>query len=214
MTISAENILLDAHYAGMNPDSHPGPYVLLEVQDTGTGILPEVIEKIFEPFFTTKEIGKGTGLGLSTSLGIVKSHGGFVLVDSEVGRGTKFRVHLPAQTGQFSEVVEEVAAEMPAGHNELILVVDDEASVRQITRQTLEAFGYRVVLAGDGAEGIAVFASQGQEIALVLADMMMPVMDGPAMIHVLRRMNPKLPIIAASGLASSGPGSASGQPSA
>jgi PAS domain S-box-containing protein len=204
LTISAENVHLDDHYAGLNPDAHPGAYVFLQIADTGTGMPPGVIEKIFDPFFTTKEIGKGTGLGLSTSLAIVKSHGGFIRVYSEPGKGTTFKAYFPAQTKPSAQTAGEVAAELPRGNGELILVVDDEASVRVITRQTLEAFGYRVVLASDGAEAVAIFARQGAEIAVVLTDMMMPVMDGPATIQVLLRLNPELPIIAASGLSADG----------
>ncbi len=204
LLLSAENVTIDPQYAGLNPEARPGGYVFLQVEDSGTGMMPEIIEKIFDPFFTTKGVGQGTGLGLSTSLAIVKSHGGFIRVYSELGKGTKFKVYLPAHTAQAGGAPVVAPAEMPRGHGELILVVDDEASVRQITEQTLEAFGYRVVLAGDGAEAVAVYASRGAEIAVVLTDMMMPVMDGPATIQVLRRMNPKLPIIAASGLSANG----------
>jgi PAS domain S-box-containing protein len=204
LTISAANLTLDAHYAGLHLEAKPGPYVFLQVEDSGTGMPPEVIEKIFDPFFTTKEIGKGTGLGLSTSLGIVKSHGGFIQVDSEVGKGTKFKVYLPAQTEASAETAAEIAAEMPRGNNELILVVDDEPSVRQITQQTLEAFGYRVVLASNGAEAVAIYGARKAEIAAVLTDMMMPVLDGPATIQVLQKINPAVRIIGASGLAAHG----------
>ena len=201
LTLSAKNLTLDAHYAGLswNLEARPGPHIFIEITDTGTGIPPEIQEKIFDPFFTTKEIGKGTGLGLSTALAILKSHGGFIRVDSEPGKGTKFNVYLPAQT-EISPEAEKRVAEMPRGHGELILVVDDEAAVRQITQRTLIAFGYRVVLATDGVEALAVFTREGGEISAVLTDMMMPVMDGPAVIRVLRKLNPKLPIIAASGL--------------
>jgi PAS domain S-box-containing protein len=204
LTVSAENITLDAHYAGLNLDAKPGPYVFLQVEDSGTGMAPEIIGKIFDPFFTTKGIGKGTGLGLSTSLAIVKSHGGFFQVYSELGKGTKFKIYLPAQTETSPAAAAEFEAEMPRGAGELILVVDDEVSVRQITQQTLQAFGYRVVLAFDGADAVAIFARQGAEIAAVLTDMMMPVMDGPATIQVLRRMDPAVRIIAASGLSANG----------
>ena len=202
LTITAENLTLDAHYAALSlsPEAQPGPYVYLQVQDSGTGISPEIVEKIFDPFFTTKELGQGTGLGLSTSLAILKSHGGFIRVYSEPRKGTTFRVYLPAQTEASPDLAAELAAKMPHGGGELILVVDDELAVRQITKQTLETFGYRVVLANDGAEAVAVYARQGAEIAAVLTDMMMPIMDGPATIEVLRRINPAVRIIGASGL--------------
>jgi PAS domain S-box-containing protein len=201
LTISAENLTMDTHYAGLMLEARPGPYVLLRVEDTGTGIPAEVIEKIFDPFFTTKEVGKGTGLGLSTTLAIVKSHSGFIRVYSEPNKGTTFKVYLPAlPEGRTASAVPEIAAERPRGNGELVLVVDDEATVREVTKQTLEAFGYRVALASDGAEGVAVFASNVGEVAAVLTDIMMPVMDGVAAIPVFQRINSKVPIIAASGL--------------
>lgn len=204
LTISAENLVLDAHYAGLswNDEAKPGPHVFMQVIDTGTGISPKVMEKIFDPFFTTKDLNKGTGLGLSTSLAIIKSHGGFMRVYSEQGKGTKFEVYLPALPGTGVGEAAEAVADMPRGHGELILVVDDELAVRQITDCTLKAFGYRVALAANGVEAVAIFAREGAEIAAVLTDMMMPEMDGPATIHILRRMNPTIPIIAASGLSS------------
>jgi PAS domain S-box-containing protein len=204
LTLLAENVMIDAHYAAMNVNVAPGPFVVIEVNDTGEGIAPENIDRIFDPFFTTKEIGKGTGLGLSTTLAIVKSHQGFIQIYSELGHGTSFKVYLPARTESSFESGEAPLVELPRGHGELILVVDDEASVRQITQQTLEAFGYRVVLATDGVDATAVFARRGLEIAAVITDVMMPIMDGPATIQVLRRMNPRIPIMAATGLADQG----------
>jgi PAS domain S-box-containing protein len=203
LTLAAENLALDAHNAGVNPEAPPGQYVLLTIQDSGSGMSPEVVERIFDPFFTTKEVGKGTGLGLSTTMGIVKSHGGFIRVYSEPGAGTTFRVYLPAQS-ESSAGEAELEPELPRGRGELILVVDDEMVVREITRQTLESFGYRVLLAGDGAEAVSVYTEFGAKIAVVLTDMMMPVMDGAATIEVLRRMNPEVCIVAASGLTTQG----------
>ena len=184
----------------MNLEAQPGPYVVLYVEDTGTGMPPEVLERIFDPFYTTKEQGKGTGLGLATSLAIVKSHGGFIRVYSEPGKGTKFRVYIPAQTETSLEAEAALEIKMPRGNGELILVVDDESSVRQITQQTLEAFGYRAVVASDGAEAVAIYASRSEGVAAVVTDMMMPGIDGPATIQILRKMNANLPVIAASGL--------------
>ncbi len=204
LTLSAENVTLDANYSAMDADAKPGPYVLLQVEDSGAGIPRDIVEKIFDPFFTTKELGKGTGLGLSTSLAIVKSHGGFIRVYSEPGHGTTFKIYLPAHTGPATAPLAGTQVEMPRGHGELILVVDDEASVRHVTQQTLEAFGYRIVTACDGADAVAIYAQRGGEFAAVLTDMMMPVMDGMAMITVLQRINPRVKIIAASGLVSNG----------
>lgn len=204
LTLQADNVVLDEHYAAMSVDAKPGPYVVLQVEDTGTGMSPDVIDRIFEPFFTTKETGKGTGLGLSTTLAIVKSHAGFLKVYSEREVGTRFRVYLPAQTDAEIEMSPNVVAELPRGNGELILVVDDEASVREITHLTLEAFGYKVLLACDGAEATATYAMRRHEIDVVLTDMMMPLMDGPTMIQVLVRINPKVKVLAASGLNANG----------
>ncbi|MCC5808290.1 MAG: PAS domain S-box protein [Opitutales bacterium] len=204
LRIAAGNIVVDEQYASMNFEASEGPHVRIEVEDTGTGIPPEVIEKIFDPFFTTKEIGKGTGLGLSTALTIVKSHGGFMRVYSDPGVGTRFRFYLPASAESTNGDEHEEEEELPRGNGETVLVVDDEASVRQITRQTLVAFGYKVLLAADGAEGVAVYAPRREEIDVVLTDIMMPVMDGPSMIRVLRRLNPDVRVIAASGMAANG----------
>ncbi len=201
LALGADNMTLDAQYAGLDPDARPGPYLLIEVEDSGMGMSPDVVEKIFDPFFTTKEVGKGTGLGLSTSLAIVKSHGGFIRVYSEPGRGTKFKVYLPAQTSVSTHVETKKAVEMPRGNGETILLVDDELAVRQITQQTLHAFGYRVVTAEDGTEAVKIFAGRHQEIAVVLTDMMMPLMDGPTTIQILRKIDPGVRVIAASGLA-------------
>jgi len=201
--LSAENIELDKHYAAMNPEARPGPYVLLRVQDSGTGMPPDVLEKIFEPFFTTKEVGKGTGLGLSTVLAIVRSHNGFIRVESASGKGTEFKIYLPA-TG--STTGPEASGEVPApseGHGELILIVDDERIIREITRASLEDHGYRVVDAGDGTEALAQYASQGGEIRAVVLDMIMPYLDGPSTIRALLRMDPDARIIGVSGLSES-----------
>ncbi len=201
LMIESRNILLDTHYAQIHPDAHPGQYVLITVSDTGVGIPLEYQDRIFDPFFTTKEQGKGTGLGLATVLGIVKSHGGFINVYSEPGKGTSFKIFLPAHSSTLKAQVAEEFSRLPSGHGELILVVDDETHVREITRTTLETFGYRVALARDGEDGLRVYAANQQEIALVLTDMMMPLMDGPTFIRALRKMNPRIPIIASSGLA-------------
>jgi PAS domain S-box-containing protein len=200
LSVFASNVTLDAAFAGANIDARPGPYVMLQVTDTGTGIAPDVIDRIFEPFFTTKDVSKGTGLGLSTSLAIVKSHGGFIQVDGSPGIGATFRVYLPAQAAAAMDPARPATAELPRGHGELILVVDDEAPVRYVTRRMLEAFGYRVALAEDGAQAVAVYTEQKDQIAAVITDMMMPVMDGPATIQALRRMRADVRIIASSGL--------------
>lgn len=200
LQVAAENIEVDAHYAAMVPGATCGPHVRLEVTDTGKGIPAQVLDRVFEPFYTTKNVGQGTGLGLSTVDAIVRSHGGFVTVYSELEKGTTFTVYLPATTAERVDHAAVAELSVERGQGEMILVVDDEAAVRAITKQTLVAYGYRVIAAMDGAEAIARYARQGEEIALVVTDMAMPIMDGPATIQVLRRMNPNVRIVATTGL--------------
>jgi two-component system, cell cycle sensor histidine kinase and response regulator CckA len=201
LTISAENFIVDEHYAKMHIDAKIGSYIVVIVADTGIGITDEVLDRIFEPFFTTKELGKGTGLGLSTVLGIVKSHGGFINVYSDVGKGSKFEVYLPAQ--ETRETAEEKELELPHGSGELILIIDDEPSIREITKTSLEAYNYKVITASDGIEAIALYAEYREKISIVLTDMLMPSMDGITTIRTLHKINPNVKIIAISGLATS-----------
>ncbi|HEX5083504.1 MAG TPA: ATP-binding protein, partial [Blastocatellia bacterium] len=200
LRIEAENVEVDEHYARMNVDAKPGRYVSVGVIDTGVGIADQNLSKIFDPFFTTKEHGKGTGLGLSTVAGIVRSHGGFINVYSEPGRGARFKVYLPAIEAAQAAQARPARRDLPVGNGELILVIDDENAIREVARETLNAFGYRAMIAGDGAEAMAVFASHRDDVKVVITDMMMPYMDGPATIRALRRLDPKVKIIATSGL--------------
>lgn len=201
LQLRASNVELDESYVSMLPGATVGPNVLLEVEDSGEGIAPEIVERIFDPFFTTKGVGKGTGLGLSTVLGIVKSHGGHISVSSEAGRGTKFLIHLPAlKASNPLTDAKQASQEPPMGHGECVLVVDDEEHVRRSVRFALEAHGYTVLLAADGTDGLATFAQKADQIALVLTDLMMPYMDGVALIHALRRINERIPIVASTGL--------------
>jgi two-component system cell cycle sensor histidine kinase/response regulator CckA len=201
LTISAENLAVDENYARMHLEAKVGPYTVITVTDTGVGIAPEILERIFEPFFTTKELGKGTGLGLSTAIGIVKSHGGFVNVYSEVGRGTSFKVYLPAVQETEVQLTQEL--EPLIGKGELILVVDDEPGIQEITKTSLEAYNYKTLIAGDGIEAIALYAQNRHQISAVLMDMMLPSLDGITAIRTLQKIDPKVKIIATSGLMSS-----------
>jgi two-component system, cell cycle sensor histidine kinase and response regulator CckA len=200
ISIQAENVFVDENYARMHIEAKAGRFVMITVSDTGPGMPSEIQSRIFEPFFTTKEMTKGTGLGLSTALTIVKSHGGFINVYSELHRGSKFSVYLPAIETREATDSAALQTDLPIGNGELILVVDDEESIREITQGTLETFGYNVVTANDGTEALAIYADKRNEIAVVLTDMVMPFMDGPATIRALQRMNPNVRIIAASGL--------------
>jgi PAS domain S-box-containing protein len=200
ITIGAENFNVDEHYASMSPDAKPGPHVMFRVTDTGAGMSRATIDKIFDPFFTTKQIGKGTGLGLSTALGIVKSHGGFISVYSELETGTTFKVLLPAQVGEEASSQKSPASpESLKGNGELILVVDDEAGILRITKMILEKHNYRFLPANDGTEALAAFAQQMGSISVVLTDIMMPYVDGVALIRAMKKMKPEMLFIASTG---------------
>jgi two-component system cell cycle sensor histidine kinase/response regulator CckA len=200
-----------------------GDYVLVEVADTGTGIPPEIIEKIFEPFFSTKEVGKGTGLGLSTVYGIVKQTGGFVYVDSEIGKGTTFRIFLPRhvpgadedlETSELPEADAPAIAGVLAAADEVvraastdltghgtILLVEDEEGLRTLNARGLVSRGYTVLEAGNGVEAMEVLERNEGGVDLVVSDVVMPEMDGPTLLKEMRKRNPDLKIIFVSGYA-------------
>ncbi len=200
LTLSAANDHLSEadvqHYA----PAVPGPYVRIRVQDTGSGIPASILSQIFDPFFTTKEVGKGTGLGLSTVMGIVKGHAGIITVTSEPGQGTEFQVCLPASVEPLGQDAATEALRAPGGHGELVLIVDDEDSIRQATRELLEANGYRTLLATNGGEAISQFVRHHEAIRIVFTDIMMPVVDGIELARWLREYDPSVKIIATSGL--------------
>ncbi len=203
LKISAENFLVDYNYARMNLEAKEGPYVVITVSDTGSGMSADVLERIFEPFFTTKEQGQGTGLGLATVLGIIKNHRGFINVSSTIGEGSEFKVYLPAIAIEDEMAKQETdSSQMPKGNNELILVVDDEAFIREMTKTSLEQHNYRVLTASDAIEAFSIYITHKNEIRLVLLDIQMPSMDGLNAIRILQQMDSSIKIIAMSGLAS------------
>lgn len=200
LAIRAGNLIVNDTLAARHGVS-AGWYAGLEVADTGTGIARENLERIFDPFFTTKEFGKGTGLGLSTALGIVRSHRGFLDVASEPGRGSTFRVLLPAQDDAVAAPAAILGVDRNhRGQGELILVIDDEPYMLSVITQILHKFGYRAITAKNGAVGLQEYERHRTEIAAVITDLMMPVMDGIEFITALRAIDPALPIIAMSGL--------------
>lgn len=199
LLLEAENVLLDTEYAHLHPEVKAGPHVVMTVSDTGSGIRPELLEKIFQSFFTTKKQGAGTGLGLSTVMTIVKNHHGHVRVTSDLGKGTTFKIYLPTAERDCSAGNGERTLELPQGHGEWILVVDDEETIREITTATLEHSGYRVLAASDGTEAVARYAKYKDKIRLVITDLVMPFMDGDTLMRALRRMNSSLKILAMSG---------------
>ncbi len=200
LSMVAENVVFDEYYAAMNPEAEQGPYIVLQVGDTGVGISSENLDKIFDPFFTTKAPGMGTGLGLSTVHGIVKGCGGFIQVRSQPGQGAVFKVYLPAIPRPV-EVNEMQEADEPIpGNGELILVVDDEEAVRQSLKHLLENHGYRCIVAADGRQGMVCFVQGREMIRAIVTDIMMPVMDGTELIRAIRRLSTDVPILAMSGL--------------
>jgi len=189
------------------PESKAGWYVLLSVADTGCGMDEETQAKIFEPFFTTKEKGKGTGLGLAMVYGVVKNHGGFVTVQSEVGRGSVFTLHLPAAEKTSDRRPEALAAperSRGAVPDQTILVVDDEESIRFLARDILEGEGYRVLLAEDGARALEVYREHQGEIGLVVLDLIMPKLGGGEVFLKMKEMDPGVHVLVSSGYSQEG----------
>jgi len=194
--LETENIILDASY--IKPfETKPGPYVKVVITDTGVGMDEETRQRIFDPFFTTKEMGRGTGLGLASTYGIIKGHGGIINVYSEKGWGTSFHIYLPAS---YRNVVEEEKChgEIRSG-KETILVVDDEKIIADITREMLEGLGYQVLIAYSGHDAIEIYKANQQEIALVILDMIMPVMGGGETFDRIKSFNSGIKVILSSG---------------
>lgn len=197
IVVEVRNTVVDEAYARMSTTpATPGPYVAFAITDSGKGIPADQLSTIFEPYFTTKDPGKGTGLGLSNVASTIRELGGFITVKSEMGRGATFTVFLPVAEGAV-EVPE--GGVIPGGAGETILVVDDEGAVLQVVRETLEAFGYHVVAAADGAEAIGLLATQSDTIRVIVTDVAMPIVDGIALAKFVRRAHPQLKIIIASG---------------
>jgi CheY-like chemotaxis protein len=160
----------------------------------------QLLDKIFDPFFTTKDAGKGTGLGLSTSLTIVRNHGGYILVDSKLGKGTRFDVFLPIALNASAASPPTRSRSAPRGAGQQVLVVDDEAAVRRVLKATLEKAGYNVLLAANGREALTLYRESGSTIAAVIIDMTMPVLGGEPTMRELVKLNPDVRIIASSGI--------------
>jgi len=202
LIIEAHSMVLDEDYAKKRLGAKPGPYVVVSVTDTGVGMDKQTLSRVFEPFFTTKEKGKGTGLGLAVVYGIVKNHGGFIRVYSEVGEGTTFRVFLPASE---KEEVPQGEQMIPLrGGNELILVVDDEESIRTLVADVLGSYGYKVLTAKDGEEAIEIYRERYSEISLVILDMIMPKMGGHETFRKLREINRDVRAILSTGFSQNG----------
>jgi len=202
LVIAGSNEKIEWSVANRVQDAKPGKYAVIEITDSGMGIPPEIVSRIFDPFFTTKEVGKGSGLGLSTLSGIVRSHGGFVTVQSEVGKGTTFKIFLPVAIGCAEAEKHLESALPPQGTGETVLVVDDEAPIRIATAAVLERNGYKVIAADEGGSAVELFKKNAGKIQLVLTDILMPVMDGVQLAKALKELDPELKIIACTGQAS------------
>ncbi len=203
LRLRAKNCDLSPASAAAIPGGRTGAFVVLHVEDTGTGIPASVLSHMWEPFYTTKESGKGTGLGLSTVRGITKSHGGFIDVITHTGQGTSFRVYLPVAPSVVKTPAPGTTPRLARGHSELILVVDDEADIRDMTAAMLTRQGYRVIAASGGSEAIELFHQHQGEIRLVISDLHMPGIDGSMLIRVLHRINPAVKILMMSGSSAS-----------
>ncbi|MBE9068804.1 response regulator [Leptolyngbya cf. ectocarpi LEGE 11479] len=200
LMISATSLELDPASVSSHLDVEAGPYILVTVADTGTGIPADQLTRIFDPFFSTKQAQGGTGLGLSTVHGIIQSHGGFITVDTEVGKGTQFKVYLPAVKSEKKTETEVTSS--ASGQGEGILIVEDEAPIRDIAQKILESHNYRVIVAADGVDAIAQYTQHQNDIQVVLMDMTMPTLGGETAIQIMQRINPNINVIAVSGLPS------------
>jgi two-component system cell cycle sensor histidine kinase/response regulator CckA len=203
LKVRTRNVPADEVSAIGAKDLPAGDYVLVEVEDTGTGIPPHIMDQIFEPFFTTKEVGKGTGLGLATVYGIVQQTGGTILCSSVEGQGTTFRVLLPRHAGAVDA---EAAPAAEARASDLtgqgtVLLVEDEDAVRAFASRALTGRGYHVLTAASGVEALEVMDSCGKRLDLVVSDVVMPEMDGPTLLKELRARDPRLKVVFISGYA-------------
>jgi two-component system cell cycle sensor histidine kinase/response regulator CckA len=203
LSVETANRELDQEFCSAHPGMSAGPYVMLAVMDNGTGMTEEVKAKLFEPFFTTKEIGKGTGLGLAVVHGIVNQSGGGIAVESELGKGTAFRIYLPRAESLPEESEGDFfsSTDASAGGGETILLVEDDDSVRKFTSQALESQGFRVLVFSNGREALRVFETPSLEVRLVISDIVMPEMGGKELAERIRKLRPKLPILFISGYA-------------
>jgi PAS domain S-box-containing protein len=203
LTLRTRNVTLDEDSVGSRLEEAPGDYVQVAVADTGVGMEQDVMGRVFEPFFTTKEVGKGTGLGLAMAYGIIKDHGGHILVDSKVGEGSTFTFRLPASVTPVTATQEGDREETPGG-GETILVVDDEDQVLRLAKRILESYGYRVLLADEGSKAVETLRSNQGEIDLVILDIGMPGMGGRETQKLLQELDSDLPILISSGYSPGG----------
>ena len=200
LTIETRNVSLEPDYCRLHPNVKPGDYVLLAVTDTGRGMDKATQDRIYEPFFTTKTVGEGTGLGLSVVFGIVRDHDGYITCYSEVGVGTTFRIYLPVetQTDAQPQPTEKIKPAVSGG-SETILVVDDEAPIRGLLERHLVTLGYKVISAADGSIALQKYSEAGQRPNVTVLDLGMPIMSGWECLEKLRRLDPQVKVVVATG---------------
>ena len=198
LLITTSSLELDSSSVPFHEIKKPGKYAFISVSDSGSGMDKDIKEHIFEPFFTTKEVGKGTGLGLAIVYGIIKKHNGSIHVYSEPGQGTTFNIYLPLVTSITQDIRREATVRLPSGH-ETILLVEDEETVRQVIRATLEEYGYTVMEAINGTEAVEVFGANQDKIQLLLCDLIMPKKNGREAYEEIRKIRPDIKAIFMSG---------------
>ncbi|HBR93390.1 MAG TPA: hypothetical protein DEA90_04415 [Opitutae bacterium] len=200
LSIDVQNHLYDENFENLAPEAKAGAYISFVVSDTGTGIAPEALAHVAEPFYTTKPPTQGFGFGLSNTQATVKGHKGFMLIESRSGVGTTVSIFIPADTDSVVKVEPlEPYRDPKSGDGELVLVADDEMFVRDTIKRTLEDRGYHVLAAQDGTEALAIYASRLKEIDMVVTNVEMPYMDGPALCRALKKLNPDVKILVSSG---------------
>lgn len=199
LIVETENMILDGHYPKAQMNLNPGDYVLIRIRDTGVGMEPETMQHIFEPHFTTKEAGKGNGLGLAIAQEIVKNLGGEIFVSSKINRGTTFEIYLPAYSGLSDPLQPQQHSETLHNGKETLLLVDDEEVIRSMGKRMLERFGYNVLAATDGHDALKLYKKSPEDIDLLILDMVMPNMNGKETLKQIRKINPNVKAILASG---------------
>ncbi len=204
LTIKTKNVILEEESLADYPETAPGNYAKITISDTGTGIARDIQHRIFDPFFSTKDKSKGTGLGLSVVYGVVKNHGGFINLKSEPMKGTTFEIYIPASTKIAASSDSDASVKELRGGHENILFVDDEEVVRELGREVLESYGYKVIPASDGIEAISIYEKQKDGIDLIILDMIMPKMGGIETFERLQAVNPAVKVIVSSGYSSDG----------
>lgn len=204
LTIKTRNVTVDEEFCRKHPGAKPGKFVMLEISDTGHGMDRDTLDHVFEPFYTTKEVGRGTGLGLAVVYGIVEQHEGYIACDSQPGVGTSFKIYLPAFAESRGTDSEQPPI-MPKFGTEIILLVDDEESVRDFSQRILHRAGYTVIAASNGREALELYEKGKDAISLVILDLIMPEMGGKQCLQELLKINPEIKVLVASGYSGDGP---------